>query len=132
MTDNQPASFFAHLFQSNFIGSQDLVALAGTRLEDSNEQVLGADVRVAPLGRLLVGRLNDLVLNETQDYLPVTVSMPFEPSLLRGSANVIEITSGSNTNGTNHDDFEFYDLKIVLYSDRQMLIAIPEEAQFGV
>jgi hypothetical protein len=79
-----------------------------------------------------IGRLNDLVLNETQDYLPVTVSIPFDPSLLRGSSNVIEITSGSNTNGTNHDDFEFYDLKIVLYSDRQMPIASPEEAKFGV
>ncbi|MBN2487568.1 MAG: hypothetical protein JXA98_00920 [Methanosarcinaceae archaeon] len=79
-----------------------------------------------------IGKLNDYVLNETQDYVPVTVSIPFDPSLLRGPDNRIEITSGSNTNGTNYDDFEFYDLKIVIHSNIQLPIAIPEEVEVEV
>lgn len=73
-----------------------------------------------------VGKLNDYSLNETLDYLPVSVRIPIDPSILRGFDNMIEIRSGSNTNVTNYDDFEFFDLKIILYSNIQMPIAIPE------
>jgi len=54
------------------------------------------------------------------------VSIPFNPALLRPSDNTIEITSGANSEGTNYDDLEFYNLKLVIYLDRQMPIAIPE------
>ena len=56
--------------------------------------------------------------NETYTDLYYEASVPFE--------NTIEITSGANSEGTNYDDLEFYNLKMVIYLDRQMPIAIPE------
>ncbi|HJH31702.1 MAG TPA: hypothetical protein C5S50_05900 [Methanosarcinaceae archaeon] len=73
-----------------------------------------------------IGKLNDYVINETQDYAPRTVSISFDPALLHPFDNTIEITSGANTEATNYDDFEFYNLKIVIYLNRQMPIIIPE------
>ncbi len=73
-----------------------------------------------------IGKLNDYVINETQDHVPRTVCISFDAALLRPFDNTIEITSGANLEGTNYDDLEFYNLKMVIYSDRQMPIAIPE------
>lgn len=73
-----------------------------------------------------IGKLNDYVINETQDYNPRTVSIPFDSAILLPFDNTIEITSGANSEGTNYDDFEFYNLKMVIYWDQQMPIAIPE------
>ena len=73
-----------------------------------------------------IGKLNDYVINETQDYVPRTVSIPFDSALLSPFENTIEITSGANSEGTNYDDFEFYNLKMVIYWNKQMPIAIPE------
>ena len=56
--------------------------------------------------------------DETYTDLYYEASVPFE--------NTIEITSGANSEGTNYDDFEFYNLKMVIYWDKQMPIAIPE------
>ena len=56
--------------------------------------------------------------NETYTDLYYEASVPFE--------NTIEITSGANSEGTNYDDFEFYNLKMVIYWNKQMPIAIPE------
>lgn len=73
-----------------------------------------------------IGKLNDYVINETQDYSPRTVSIPFDSALLSPFENTIEITSGANSEGTNYDDLEFYNLKMVIYRNKQMPIAIPE------
>lgn len=80
-----------------------------------------------------IGKLNDYVINETQDYAPRTVAIPFDSALLSPFENKIEIISGANSEGTNYDDFEFYNLKMIIYWDQQVPIAIPEpvlESQF--
>ncbi|MGP8330131.1 MAG: hypothetical protein ACT6FF_07425 [Methanosarcinaceae archaeon] len=51
-----------------------------------------------------IGKLNDYVINETQDYAPRTVSISFDPALLHPFDNTIEITSGANTEATNYED----------------------------
>jgi len=38
-----------------------------------------------------IGKLNDYAINETQDYVPGTVSIPFDPVLLHPFDNTIEI-----------------------------------------
>ncbi len=43
---------------------------------------------------------------------PAEVEISFDPGLLKIGNNTIKITSGSNKDGSNHDDFEFYQLKL--------------------
>ena len=43
---------------------------------------------------------------------PAEVVIPFNKSLLKKGNNIIKITSGSNKDGSNHDDFEFYQLTL--------------------
>jgi hypothetical protein len=47
---------------------------------------------------------------EAPGYVEVDIS--FDPSLLKIGNNTIKITSGSNKDGSNHDDFEFYQLEL--------------------
>ena len=43
---------------------------------------------------------------------PAEVDISFDPGLLKIGNNTIKITSGSNKDGSNHDDFEFYQLEL--------------------
>jgi|GEM_PF-2567341 len=43
---------------------------------------------------------------------PAEVDISFDPRLLKIGNNTIKITSGSNKDGSNHDDFEFYQLEL--------------------
>jgi hypothetical protein len=43
---------------------------------------------------------------------PAEVDISFNPGLLKIGNNTIKITSGSNKDDTNHDDFEFYQLTL--------------------
>jgi hypothetical protein len=43
---------------------------------------------------------------------PAEVEISFDPGLLKIGNNTIKITSGSNKDGSNYDDFEFYQLKL--------------------
>jgi hypothetical protein len=43
---------------------------------------------------------------------PAEVEISFDPGLLKIGNNTIKITSGSNKDGSNHDDFEFYQLEL--------------------
>ncbi len=40
------------------------------------------------------------------------VDISFDPGILKIGNNTIKITSGSNKDGSNHDDFEFYQLEL--------------------
>lgn len=59
-----------------------------------------------------VGKLNDYIEAKEQDSLPRTVKIYFSTSMLKVGENNITIASGSNADGTDYDDFEFYDLKV--------------------
>ncbi|MGP8320976.1 MAG: hypothetical protein ACT6FE_01415 [Methanosarcinaceae archaeon] len=73
-----------------------------------------------------IGILNDYVINETQDYISRIVCISFDPAILHPFDNTIEIISGANSNGTNYDDFEFFDLKILIGTGEHVPIMIPE------
>ncbi len=63
-----------------------------------------------------IGKLNDFIQAEKQDYFPRTVDIPFSASLLNTGRNTITITSGCDDSGINYDDFEFYDIKLEIVS----------------
>jgi hypothetical protein len=54
---------------------------------------------------VIVGRLNDKTGTAKQDYSPQQMEMIFSSDLLREGENSLMITSGSNLDGTNYDDF---------------------------
>lgn len=73
-----------------------------------------------------IGKLNDYVTIEGQDYTPRTMRLPIDSSVLHTERNIIEIKAGSNANKTNYDDFEFYDLRIEISGKpRPVLIPSP-------
>lgn len=57
------------------------------------------------LNGVIVGNLNDKVGTDQQDYVPRTMEFIFSSDLLREGENTLMITSGSNLDGTNYDDF---------------------------
>ncbi len=57
------------------------------------------------LNGVVVGRLNDKTGSVAQDYSPQQMELIFSSDLLRQGENNLTITSGSNLDGTNYDDF---------------------------
>ena len=66
------------------------------------------------LNEMEIGTLNDYIPAQTPDDIAVDIAIPIQPGILKSGMNTIEITSGSNAEGSNYDDFEFYNLVIVL------------------
>jgi hypothetical protein len=54
---------------------------------------------------VIVGRLNDKTGSGQPDYSPRKMELIFNSNLLRQGENNLTITSGSNLEGTNYDDF---------------------------
>lgn len=54
---------------------------------------------------IVVGKLNDKTGTDQQDYNPRKMEFIFSSDLLREGENNLMITSGSNLDGTNYDDF---------------------------
>lgn len=52
-----------------------------------------------------LGNLNDFIEGTDQDYIPTDVEFIFSSDLIHTGENTITITSGSNAEGTNYDDF---------------------------
>ena len=59
-----------------------------------------------------VGKLNDHIEAKEQDNLPRSVTIYFSTKLLISGENNITISSGCNADCSDHDDFEFYDLRL--------------------
>jgi len=59
-----------------------------------------------------VGKLNDYIEAKEQDNLPRSVTIYFSTKLLYSGENNITISSGCNADCSDHDDFEFYDLRL--------------------
>ncbi len=57
------------------------------------------------LNGVIVGKLNDKTGTDQQDYDPRKMEFIFSSDLLREGENTLMITSGSNLDGTNYDDF---------------------------
>ena len=72
-----------------------------------------------------VGKLNDYIEAKEQDNLPRSVTIYFSTKLLYSGENTITITSGSNADGTNYDDFEFSNLSIHLVETESVTLEPP-------
>ncbi|MDP3104706.1 MAG: hypothetical protein Q8M95_08865 [Candidatus Methanoperedens sp.] len=57
------------------------------------------------LNGVIVGKLNDKTGTDQQDYDPRKMEFIFSSDMLREGENTLMITSGSNLDGTNYDDF---------------------------
>lgn len=57
------------------------------------------------LNGVIIGKLNDKTGTDQQDYDPRKMEFIFSSDLLREGENTLMITSGSNLDGTNYDDF---------------------------
>jgi hypothetical protein len=72
-----------------------------------------------------VGKLNDYIEAKEQDNIPRSVTIYFSTKLLYSGENTINITSGSNADGTNYDDFEFSNLSIHLVETESVTLEPP-------
>ena len=71
---------------------------AGAKNEmEYNDDVYINDVKL--------GNLNDFIESTDQDYVPTDVEFIFSSDLIHTGENTLTITSGSNADGTNYDDF---------------------------
>jgi len=68
-----------------------------------------------------VGKLNDYIDAKEQDNLPGSVTIYFSTKLLYSGENNITISSGCNADCSNHDDFEFYDLRLEIIPESKYL-----------
>lgn len=66
------------------------------------------------LNGIELGTLNDYITAQTQDNEEIDISIPVDPTILKSGINTVKITSGSNADGSNYDDFEFYNLAMHL------------------
>ncbi len=77
------------------------------------------------LNEIEIGTLNDYIPAETPESVAVNITIPVHPSLFYSGNNTIKISAGSNANGSNYDDFEFYDLSLHLSETEPVTLAPP-------
>jgi len=77
------------------------------------------------LNEIEIGSLNDYIPENTSDSEAVDIIIPFHPTFFNTGANTIKISSGSNINRSNYDDFEFYDLSLHLSEIEPVTLAPP-------
>lgn len=66
---------------------------------------------------VVVGRLNDKTGIDQQDYNPQKMEFIFSSNLLKEGENRLMITSGSNLDGTNYDDFAISTIYMEQYGE---------------
>ncbi|HUV83949.1 MAG TPA: PQQ-binding-like beta-propeller repeat protein [archaeon] len=77
--------------------------------------------------------LNDIEIATLNDYIPAQISddeliritFSVDPAYFKNGTNTIRITSGTNLNGTNYDDFEFSNLSIHLVETEPVTLEPP-------
>jgi len=79
------------------------------------------------LNEIEIGTLNDYVPAETPDSASVSIKIPIHHSFFDPGTNTIKISSGSNANRSNYDDFEFYNLSLHLSEVEPVTLAPPLE-----
>jgi len=77
------------------------------------------------LNEIKIGSLNDYVPAETPDSVAVNISIPVHPSLFNPGNNTLKISAGSDANGSNYDDFEFYNLSFHLSETEPVTLEPP-------
>ena len=66
------------------------------------------------LNEIYIGALNDYIPAGTLDSAAVDIRIPVHPTLFNQGTNTLKISSGGNADGSNYDDFEFYNLLLQL------------------
>ena len=64
---------------------------------------------------------NDHHPEQTQDDGAIDIVIPVDPSILKSGINTIRITSGGDAEGSNYDDFEFYNLQLTIWKSGRIL-----------
>ena len=72
-----------------------------------------------------LGALNNHIPAETPEGTALDVAFPIDPIILYPGTNTIKITSGSNADGSNYDDFEFSNLGIRITKTEPVTIEPP-------
>lgn len=72
-----------------------------------------------------IGALNDYIPAQTPDDIAIDIAVPIDPTILKPGTNTIKITSGSNAEGSNYDDFEFYNLAMHLTETEPITLEPP-------
>jgi hypothetical protein len=104
---------------------------------DSQADITGAELRlttksVVPgptdefldkvyLNGMELGTLNDHISEQTPDDGAIDIVIPVDPSILKSGINTIRITSGGDAEGSNYDDFEFYNLQLTIWKSGRIL-----------
>jgi len=65
--------------------------------------------------------LNDTIPEQTPDDGAIDIVIPVDPSILKSGINTIRITSGDDAEGSNYDDFEFYNLELTIRKSGRIL-----------
>ncbi|AKB19880.1 MULTISPECIES: PQQ-binding-like beta-propeller repeat protein [unclassified Methanosarcina] len=66
------------------------------------------------LNEIEIGAINNYIPAGTPDDAEMDIEIPVHPTLFNPGNNTIKISSGSNADGSNYDDFEFYNLTLHL------------------
>jgi outer membrane protein assembly factor BamB len=77
------------------------------------------------INEIEIGSLNNHIPAETPDSTVVDIKIPFHPTILNPGTNTIKISAGSDVNGSNYDDFEFYNLSLHLSEIEPVTLAPP-------
>lgn len=77
------------------------------------------------LNEIEIGALNNYFPAEPLNSESEMIKIPVHPSLFDPGVNTIKITAGSNANGSNYDDFEFYNLSLHLNYIEPVTLAPP-------
>ncbi|MBE9580401.1 MAG: PQQ-like beta-propeller repeat protein [Proteobacteria bacterium] len=72
-----------------------------------------------------IGTLNDYIPAQTLEEDAINIAIPIHPSILKHGTYTIKITSGSNADGSNYDDFEFYNLAMHLTETEPVTLEPP-------
>ncbi|WP_255336023.1 PQQ-like beta-propeller repeat protein [Methanosarcina sp. KYL-1] len=66
------------------------------------------------LNEIKIGNLNAYIPENTSDSAAVDILIPFHPTFFNPGNNTIKIIAGNDSDGSNYDDFEFYNLTLHL------------------
>jgi len=73
------------------------------------------------LNEIGIGTLNDHIPEQTPDDGAIDIVIPVDPTILKSGTNTIRITSGGDAEGSNYDDFEFYNLQLTIRKSGRIL-----------
>ena len=77
------------------------------------------------LNEIEIATLNDYVPAQISDNELIRITVQVDPAYFKNGTNTIRITSGSNVDETNHDDFEFSNLSIHLVETKPVTLEPP-------